>query len=77
MGAEHTAAAGAQHVPAEIEQPEPRRMQKGGDRVLFIDAVLRGEVEDIDAVELVILTVLDETRDRIDHLRVGGLIQNG
>ena len=52
-------------------------MQKGGDRVLFIDAVLRGEVEDIDAVELVILTVLDETRDRIDHLRVGGLIQNG
>ena len=77
MRAEHAAASRAQHVPAEIEQPEPRRMQESGDRALLIEAVLRGEIEDVDAVELVILTILDEAHDRIDHLRIGGLLQNG
>ena len=52
-------------------------MQEGGDRVLFVEAMLPGEIEDIDAVELVILAVLDEVRDRVDHLGVGGLLQNG
>ncbi|MHC2344304.1 hypothetical protein ACVMIL_005470 [Bradyrhizobium barranii subsp. barranii] len=77
MGAQHAAAARTEHVPAEIEQSKPRRMQEGGDRVLFVEAVVPGEIEDIDAVELVVLAALDETRDRIDHLGIGGLFQNG
>ncbi|MGY3454587.1 hypothetical protein ACVWW5_000037 [Bradyrhizobium sp. LM3.4] len=52
-------------------------MQERRDHALFVEAVLPGEVEDIDAVELVILAVLDEARNRVDHLRIGGLLQNG
>ncbi|MGY4432059.1 hypothetical protein ACVWWO_004536 [Bradyrhizobium sp. F1.13.1] len=52
-------------------------MQECRDRVLFIETVLLRETEDIDAVELVIFAVLDEARDRVDHFRIGGLLQNG
>src|SRR6266702_8868140 len=52
-------------------------MQKTRDRPLLVEIVLPGEVENIDAVELVILTLVNEVFNRVDHLGIGGLLQNG
>ena len=42
-GVEHAAAAGAQHVPRQFEQAEPRRVQERGDGAFFVEAVLGGK----------------------------------
>src|SRR5262249_56671777 len=76
VGTEHAAAAGAQHVPAEIEQPEPRSMQEAGDHLLFVEAGPPREIKRIDPVEFAIGAVLDQPRDCIRDSRIGGMLQN-
>ena len=57
MGIEHAAAAGAQHVPGQVEQAEPRGMEKAGDHPLFVEPGALGKIQHIDPVELVVLAV--------------------
>src|SRR6516165_5036118 len=40
VGTEYTAAAGAQHVPAQIEQAKPRGVQEPGNHLLFVERVV-------------------------------------
>ena len=62
VGIEHAAAAGTQHVPGQVEQPEPRGMQEAGNHPLFVEPGSLGEIQHVDAVEFVILAVLDQLR---------------
>ena len=48
-------------------------MQETGNHPLFVEPGSFGEIQHVDPIELVILTVLDQMRDRIRHRRVGGL----
>ena len=75
MHVKHAATAGAEHVPAEIEQAELRGLQEAGDHLFLVKTVLFGKIQRIDAVELVILAVLDQSYDGIGHRRIGGLLQ--
>ena len=76
VGIEHAAAAGTQHVPGQIEQAEPRGMQEARDRLLLVEAGALGKIQRVDAVEFMILAVLDQPRDRIGDRRIGGLLQH-
>ena len=57
VGIEHAAAAGAEHVPGEVEQAEPGGMEKAGDHALFVEPGALGEIQHIDPVELVVLAI--------------------
>ncbi len=74
---QHAAAARAQHVPGEIEQPEPGSMQKSGNHPLFVEPGPLRKIQHIDAVELVVLAVLDQFADGVRYRRIGGLLQYG
>src|SRR6185369_4617687 len=75
--AEHAAAAGAEDIPAEIEQPEARRMQEGRNDLLLVEPVPRGKIQQVDAVEVAILALCDQLRNGLDDRGIGGLPQNG
>ena len=55
VGAEHAAATGAQHIPGQIEQPEPRGVQKARDHPLFVEPGPLRKIQHVDAVELMVL----------------------
>ena len=76
MRVEHAAAAGAEHVPAQIEQPEPRCMQEAGNHLLLVEAGLRRKIQQVDPVELAILAVLDQMLDGVGDRGIGGLLQD-
>ncbi len=76
VGIEHAAAAGAEHVPVEVEQTEPGGMEKAGDHALFIEAGALREIQHVDPVELMVLAILDQPQNRIGDRRVGGLLQH-
>jgi hypothetical protein len=67
------AAAGAQHVPGQLEQPETRGMQEHRDGVLDVDPGLGGEIEDVDAAERAVRPVLHQPLHRRHGLAVGQL----
>ena len=75
VGIEHAAASGTQHVPGEIEQPEPRSVKEAGNHPLFIEPGPRRKIQQVDPVELVVPAVFDQLLDRIGHRRVGRLFQ--
>jgi hypothetical protein len=75
-GIEHAAAAGTEHVPRQLEQAEPRRVQEGGDHPLFIEAILGGEGERVDAAEVAIGRLAHRALDRGNTLGVGRLPQH-
>jgi hypothetical protein len=75
VGVEHAATTGTQHVPGEIEQPEAGGMQESGNNPLFVEAGSRRKIQEIDAVELMILAILDQVSNGIGYRRVGGLFQ--
>jgi len=77
VGVEHAATARAQHVPGQIEQAQPRCMEEAGNHPLFVEPGPRRKVQHVDAVELVVLALLDQYPDRIGHRWVGGLLQHG
>src|ERR1700674_3684929 len=74
---EHTAAAGAQHVPGEIEQAEPRGMQEAGNHPFFVEPTAPGKIQDVDAIELVVFALVDQLGDSVRDCRIGSLLQNG
>src|SRR5262249_9237886 len=76
MRVEYAAAAGTEHVPAEIEQAEPGGMQEAGNHLLFVEAGPAREFQQVDAVERAILALLDQIPDRIDDAGIGGLPQH-
>ncbi len=76
VGAEHTAATGAQYVPGKVEQPEPGSMEKAGDHPLFVEPGPLGKIQHIDAVEFVVRAAFDQLPDSIGHRRIGGLFQD-
>src|ERR1700722_18319846 len=76
MRVQHTAATGTKHVPGEIEQAKPRGMQEAGNHLLFVEAGALGKVQGVDAIELMIFTVLDQPYDGIRDGPIGGLLQN-
>ena len=52
-------------------------MQKAGNHPLFVEPGLLRKIQQIDAVELVVLAVLDQLANSVGHRRVGGLFQHG
>src|SRR5258708_38543965 len=75
MGIEHAATARAQHIPCQIEQAQPRRVEEAGNHPLLVEPGLPGKIQDVDPVELVVLAFLDEPGNCIGHRRIGGLPQ--
>jgi hypothetical protein len=73
---EHAAAAGAEHVPGQVEQTDPRRMQEGGDDPFFVEPAFGGECEHVDAVERRVRAVAHQRLDGGDHLGVRRLAQH-
>ena len=57
MGIEHAAAAGAEHVPVQVEQAEPGGMEKAGDHAFFVEAGALREIQHVDPVEFVVLAI--------------------
>ncbi len=75
-GIEHAAAAGAEHIPRQFEQAEPRGVQERGDGAFFVEAVLGGKIEHIDAAEIAIGRVAHRALDRGDAIGIGRLPQH-
>ena len=76
MRTEHAAAARAQNIPGEIEQPEPRRMQEGRNDLFLVEPVARRKIQQVDPVEIAILALCDQLRNGLDDRGIGGLLQN-
>src|SRR5439155_11866098 len=62
---EHAAAARAQHVPRQLENPEPGSVQKCGDRTFFIEMPPCREIQHVDAAKRAIRGVLDQRLDGV------------
>ena len=75
VGFEHAAAAGAQHVPRQLEDAEPRRVQKRGDYPLLVEVILRGESDRVYAAQRAIRRLGDKMLDCGNGFAVGGLAQ--
>ena len=73
---EHAAAAGAQHVPRQFEQAEPGGVQERGQRALFVEAVLGGEIEHVDAAEIAIGRFAHHLLDGGNAIGIGRLPQH-
>ena len=67
---EHPSAGGAEDVPRHLEEPELGCMQKGSDRLLWVEAVFGRERQGVDAVEVAIRRVLDQVLDLVYRLGV-------
>lgn len=76
-GVEHTAAAGTQHVPGEVEDPKPCRVQEGSNHAFFVETRLLGEIKHVDAAQRAIGALAHQLLDRRNCVAVGRLPQNG
>jgi hypothetical protein len=72
-GLQHSAAAGAQHIPRQVEQTEARGVQKRGDGLFVIEPMHGGEIEDVDPAQRAIAAVAHQPLYRIDGRPVGEL----
>ena len=52
-------------------------MQEAGNHLLLVEPGPLGKIQHVDAVELVVLALLDQTRDGIGDRGIGGLLQHG
>src|ERR1700760_1951622 len=75
MRIKHAAASGAEHVPGKVEQSKPGGVQEAGNDLLFVEAVGFRELQDVDAVELVVLAIPDKMDDGSGNCRIGDLLQ--
>ncbi len=73
---EHTPATGAQDVPRQLEDPEPRRVQKGGDHAFLVEPGLRGEIQHVDPAERAIRSIPNQLLDSVGRLGISRLPQN-
>ena len=76
-GIEHAAATGAEHVPRDLEDAEPRRVEKSRDGALFIQALLAGKRKRVDAIEGSVRCVAHRALHGIDNRAVRRLAENG
>jgi len=74
-GIKHAAAAGAQNVPRQLENPEPRGMQERRDCTFLVEADFGREVDHIDTAQNVIRGVLHQLFDRRGSVGIGRLPQ--
>ena len=72
---EHPAAFRTQDVPGELEQPEPRRMEKGADCFLLIEAALSGKTQDVDTAQIPVFALMDQGLNRSYNLGSGRIAQ--
>lgn len=75
VGMEHPAAARAEDVPRHLEQPQPRAVQEGVQRLLRRHPVARREVQGIDAVQVRVLPLPHQLFERRHHPGVRRLPQ--
>ena len=73
---EHAAAAGAEHVPRELEQSQPRRMQEGRDHALLIEPAGGRKVEHVEPAQRRVRGLVDEPFDRRRRRRIRRLPQH-
>ena len=52
-------------------------MQEGRNDLLLVEPISRGKIQQIDTVEVAVLTLCDQLRNRLDHRGIGGLAQHG
>ena len=74
-GIENPAATRAQHVPRQLEDPEARGMQEGGNSAFFIDFGLAREIDHIDAAQVAIGRVPHQLLDHPGCFGIGRLPQ--
>ena len=74
---EHSSAGRTKNVPRHFEEAELGCLQKCSDHLLRIEAVLGRERQHVDAVEVAIVTMLDQLLDLVDGLWIGRLPQSG
>ena len=51
-------------------------MQEPGNHFLFVERVAMGKIQRIDPVELGVIALFDQPRNRIGDRGIGGLLQN-
>ena len=54
-----------------------RVMEEAGDDPLLVQPALRGEIQQIDAIEFAVFAVVNQPLHGVGHLRIGGLSQYG
>lgn len=74
---EDAAASRTKDIPGHLECAYAGCMEKRSDRFLFIEIVLVGKRERIDAIELAIRAMHDDLLDALDRPRVSCLSQGG
>ena len=74
-GFDHAAAAGTQHIPRHVEQPEPGRMDERPDGRLLVEAALGGEDQRIDAAQRPVGVGRGRSLERLRDGRLGGLAE--
>ena len=74
---EDAAAAGAEDVPGQLEQPKARGMQEGGDEAFLVHAEARRQIQDVDSIEVPVGRFLNETLDRFRRHGSSALAQDG
>src|SRR5690349_14856596 len=52
-------------------------MQEGRDDLFLVKPVSAGKIQQVDPVEIAVLTFFDQLRNGVDHRRIGGLPQDG
>jgi hypothetical protein len=72
---EHAAAAGAQHVPVQLEQAEPRRMQERADGLFLVELALGCELQRVDARQRAVLAVANKRLDGADNGGIGRIAE--
>ena len=72
---EHPAAFRTQDVPGQLEQPEPRRMEKGADCCLLVEAALLRKTQDVDTAQIPVFALMDQGLNRSYNLGSGRIAQ--
>ena len=75
-GVEHAATARAQHIPGQLENPEPGGVEEGCDRTLFVETPLCGKFQNVNAAECAIRGILNQLLNGIHGVGIGRLAQN-
>jgi hypothetical protein len=77
VGLQYAAATGTEHVPRHVENADPCGMQECGDGAVVVQPVRGGEGHGVDAAELPVVGLRDETLHRVHGGSLGGLPEQG
>jgi hypothetical protein len=76
MRIDDTPTSGAEHIPRQLEQSDPRCMQKRCNWMLLVQAGIRREIQNIDSTELAIGGLSDEQLNSVSDIPVRRLPEN-